>query len=214
MSGNSAYITADVNFSARSMTIVEAIKEPRHSDHKSCHRFLEQMITRSHVDAIAIDAPLSFPRPLIDPTFPIKLREGNGEITNPYLFRYTDYYIWHHYGLKPMPPAGDRIGRLSARAIVLLQQHDYRFPTIGVNGRRIPVYEVYPRQIARAMGHDDYKKSPSGLLAQFTLNERPEDPHLIDALLCCYAGAGIIEGHTQLPDEHDPMEGWCFPLDL
>ena len=214
MSGNSAYIIADVDFSGRTVTIIDAVKEPRHADHKSCHRFLEQMVIAADVDAIAIDAPLSLPRPLIDPAFPVKLRTGTGEITNPYLFRYTDYYIWHHFGLKPMPPAGDRIGRLTARAIVLLQQHDYRFPAITLQGKRVPVYEVYPRQIAGALGHEGYKKSPAALLQSLTADTLPDDPHLVDALLCCYAGAGILEGHTLLPDEHDPLEGWCFPLVL
>ncbi|MDX1295088.1 MAG: DUF429 domain-containing protein, partial [Sulfurimonadaceae bacterium] len=139
-------------------------------------------------------------------------REGSGEIINPYLFRYTDYYIHKTFGLRPMPPAGDRIGRLTARAIALLHRLKYRFPLITLNGKQIPIYEVYPKQIAQALEVTGYKQTPKILFERLKLEEEDFDEHLLDALLCAYCGYHITEGHTAAPPEGVASEGWCFPL--
>lgn len=212
MSGNSAYVFANVSLSSHKIEIIEAIKEPKHKDHVSCQHFLHDIITKHPVDAIAVDAPLSIPKALTDQKFPQRPRAGNGEITNPFLFRYTDYFIYERFGLRPMPPAGDRIGRLTARAIGFLQSFDYAFPYIRTDEQQIPLYEVYPKQIAKALGQERYKKNTRNLLE--TLNpDRPyDDIHLIDALLCCYGGASILQGNTIWPDADVREEGWCFPV--
>ena len=209
MSGNSAYIYAEVSDQDR--TIIEAFKEPKHKDHLSCQKFIVDVFERLEVDAIAIDAPLSLPRPLKEPAFSPQPREGSGEIINPYLFRYTDYYLFKQFGLRPMPPAGDRIGRLTARAIALLHHFKYQFPHIIVNDKKIPIYEVYPKQIAQALGFINYKKVPQDVLQHFRQTENL-DEHLVDALLCAHAGAQILQGNTTQPPDHVQNEGWCFPL--
>ena len=209
MSGNSAYIYAQVN--DKKITIVDAFKEPKHKDHLSCQAFLINMIERFEIDAIAIDAPLSLPRPLIDPTVSTAPREGSGEIINPYLFRETDYYLFKTFGLRPMPPAGDRIGRLTARAIALLHHFDYQFPHITVKEKRVPIYEVYPKQIAQALGFKNYKREPQQVLQHFK-QTKEFDEHLVDALLCAYAGSEILHGNTTQAPASLEKEGWCFPL--
>ncbi|MGB5966079.1 MAG: hypothetical protein WBF77_09890, partial [Sulfurimonadaceae bacterium] len=186
MSGNSAYIYAKVMDGE--IEIIEAFKEPKHKDHVACQNYIIDTVERLEVDAIAIDAPLSLPRPLLNPHAVTIPREGTGEIINPYLFRYTDYYIYKTFGLRPMPPAGDRIGRLTARAVALLHHFDYQFPHITVKNRQIPIYEVYPKQIAQSLGFKGYKKEPKPLLNYFD-QKNNLDEHLIDALLCVYAGA-------------------------
>ncbi len=209
MSGNSAYIYADVCHGQ--IQIIDAFKEPKHKDHRACQHYLIDVLEGLEVDAIAIDAPLSLPRPLIDPHSTVAPREGSGEILNPYLYRYTDYYLFRHFGLRPMPPAGDRIGRLTARAAALLHHFDYQFPTITIKGKQTPIYEVYPKQIAHHLGFADYKKHPAPLLEAFG-HSTEMDEHLVDALLCAYAGARILDGGcVEIVDEAQ-NEGWCFPI--
>lgn len=211
MSGNSGYIY--VNVSDKRFDIIDSFKEPRHKSHEECSRFLQETLTQYDLDVIAIDAPLSLPLPLINPSAHTMPREGIGEIINPYLFRYTDYFIYRKFGLRPMPPAGDRIGRLTARAIEMLHNNRYRFPCVTVSGKEIPIYEVYPRQIAQALGLSDYKKSPGYLFEE--LRCKPfdsSDEHLLDALLCAYGGYHIFHGRTLHPPESVEEEGWCFPL--
>ena len=209
MSGNSAYIYAHVSHGH--MTIIEAIKEPKHKDHVACQEFIVDLFERLELDAIAIDAPLSLPRPLLEPSFQTSPREGSGEIINPYLFRYTDYYLFKTYGLRPMPPAGDRIGRLTARAVALLHHFEYEFPFITINAKKVPIYEVYPKQIAQSLGLEHYKKDPTKTLKCFKQKEQM-DEHLVDALLCVYAGVEILKGNTPSIHSHSFGEGWCFPI--
>ncbi len=211
MSGNSAYIYA--KRSDIGINIIERFKEPRHKTPRECAEFLQAALTRHSVDVIAIDAPLSLPKALTDPSAHTPERKGNGEILNPYLFRYTDYFLFERFGLRPMPPAGDRIGRLTARAIEMLHNNHYDFPNITLQGRKIPIYEVYPKQIAQALGLQQYKKAPQQLFEQLhcPVDERL-DEHLLDALLCAYAGHEILQGETLYPTEEAAEEGWCFPL--
>ena len=195
----------------KAIKIVEAIKEPKHKDHHSCQAWIVELFERLEVDAIAIDAPLSLPRPLLHPETDTPPREGTGEIINPYLFRYTDYYLFNTFGLRPMPPAGDRIGRLTARAVALLHHFDYQFPYITIKNRQTPIYEVYPKQIAHSLGFKHYKKSPEMTLHHFNIDTHM-DEHLIDALLCVYGGGKILDGEiTQIVNEAKG-EGWCFPI--
>lgn len=209
MSGNSAYIYADV--SDGRVEVIEAFKEPKHKDHIACQEYIIDIFERYDVDAIAIDAPLSLPAPLLHPKTAMPRRAGAGEIINPYLFRYTDYFLYRQFGLRPMPPAGDRIGRLTARAVALLHHFDYEFPYITVKGRQLPVYEVYPKQIAQHLGFDNYKKEAQCVLQHFG-QTMDLDEHLIDALLCTYAGAKILAGETIKIVEEAKGEGWCFPV--
>jgi len=209
MNGNSAYIYAKVMDDE--IEIIEAFKEPKHKDHVACQNYIIDTVERLEVDAIAIDAPLSLPRPLLNPHAVTIPREGTGEIINPYLFRYTDYYIYKTFGLRPMPPAGDRIGRLTARAVALLHHFDYQFPHITVKNRQIPIYEVYPKQIAQSLGFKNYKKEPEQALQYFD-QKMDLDEHLLDALLCTYGGGKILDGRTVEIVDEAKNEGWCFPI--
>ncbi len=209
MSGNSAYIYAEITNGT--IKILEAFKEPKHKDHISCQNYIVDVFERLEIDVIAIDAPLSLPRPLLNPHTATSKSEGTGAILNPYLFRYTDYYVYKTFGLRPMPPAGDRIGRLTARAVALLHHFDYQFPHITVKKRQIPIYEVYPKQIAQSLGLQGYKKEPKSILEYFNL-KMDLDEHLIDALLCVYAGGKILDGDTVHIAEEAKGEGWCFPI--
>ena len=210
MSGSSAYVYTEAD--ATGITIVEAFKEPRHKDHEACLEFLVDACTKRPLDAIAIDAPLSLPAALTDPDFKQLRREGSGEILNPYLYRYTDYCLFERFGLRPMPPAGDRIGRLTARCAALRHRLGYRFPHIRLLGRDVPLYEVYPKQIAQRLELGAYKKEPEQLFKRLNVSLPHHDEHLLDALLCVYGAHRILTGHTEPPPEGIAAEGWCFPV--
>lgn len=211
MSGNSAYLLSEG--SADAFDIHEAFKEPKHRDHISCGNYLHDVIVRTRPDAIAVDAPLSLPAALLGAEAPGGERIGSGEICNPYLFRYTDYFLFKTYGLRPMPPAGDRIGRLTARAIALLQRLEYSDGCLHVNGTNIPIFEVYPRQVADALKLNFYKSEPARLFEALHVSPESYDEHLLDALLCCYAGFKIMQGDTFLPpSDVIAKEGWCYPV--
>ncbi len=211
MSGNSAY--AVVQWDNSKAKVIELIKEPKHSDHIRCAGFLRSILCKYPVDSIAVDAPFSLPKKLIDPNFISIPREAKGEIANPYLYRYTDYWLYKQYGLRVMPPAGDRIGRLTARMIEILDHFDYDGTHLNINETRLPVYEVYPKQIALALGYTDYKKHSMQLLRQFSLKDIG-DEHLLDALLCSYCAHEIIHDNTIPPPIEAQGEGWCYPLVL
>ena len=210
MGGTSAYVFLEAD--GDGVRLVDAFKEPRHRDHESCLEFLADACGRHDVEAIAIDAPLGIPLALKDPEAPQLPREGSGEILNPYLYRYTDYWIFRRFGLRPMPPAGDRIGRLTARAVALLHRLDYRFPEVRLRDRRVPLFEVYPRQIALTLGLEGYKQHPEPLFRTLGIAPEPFDEHLCDALLCAYGARRILSGHTVEPPEAVRDEGWCFPV--
>ncbi len=209
MSGNSAYIYAQVIDGK--IEILEAFKEPKHKEHTACQKYITDLFERLDVDAIAIDAPLSLPQPLLKPNTTSAEREGSGEIINPYLFRYTDYFLYKTFGLRPMPPAGDRIGRLTARAVALLHHFNYRFPCLTIKNRKVPIYEVYPKQIAQALQFADYKKEPQAFLSHFDQKQNM-DEHLVDALLCVYGGYKILKGDYIDIVKEAGSEGWCFPI--
>ena len=204
MSGTSAYCLIEGD--GTNFTILEAFKEPKHKDHLSCHHFLKQTLIEARAHLIAIDAPLSLPRKLYDPHFVPKPREGTGEIINPYLYRYTDYYLFKTFSLRPMPPAGDRIGRLTARCMQLFEDE-------MIKPIKEKIIEVYPKQIAQALEMVDYKKNPKSVLKCLDAKQEIEDEHLIDALLAAYGAMLIDGGKTTHPPEGE-LEGWCYPLDL
>ena len=210
MSGNSAYIYAEADDSG--IRIIDAFKEPRHKEHEACLQFLVDACSRYPVDAIAVDAPLGIPAALTDPDAFQPERVGSGEILNPYLYRHTDYYLHKRFGLRPMPPAGDRIGRLTARCAALKHRLEYRFPHIRIKERHVPLYEVYPKQIARHLDLTGYKENPELLFARLNTKLEHFDEHLLDALLCVYGAHRILTGHTEQPPEGVASEGWCFPV--
>ncbi len=210
MSGNSAY--ALIEWTGKKAKIIKLFKEPKHKDHHSCTKFLKETLSRHKYDAIAVDAPFSLPKALLQADFQSPHREAKGEIANPYLFRYTDYWLYKTYGLRPMPPAGDRIGRLTARMIEVLQTFDYCAPYISLPQGNTPIYEVYPKQIASALRYEKYKDKSEKILKGFGIRERV-DEHLLDAILASYCASMILQERTVLPPKEAGDEGWCYPLE-
>ena len=210
MSGNSAY--ALVKWKEHKAKHITLIKEPKHKEHHQCSTFLKEILIEYPSDAIAIDAPFSLPRALVDTSFTPLPREGaKGEISNPYLYRYTDYWLYKEYALRPMPPAGDRIGRLTARMIEMLRYFSYHAPSLRLPHGKTPVYEVYPKQIALTLGYEKYRHHKDEILKTFGI-DKEVDEHLLDAILASYCAAAILDGKTVFPPREAADEGWCYPL--
>ena len=203
MSGTTAYCLIEGD--GDSFEIIEIYKEPKHKGHLPCHDFLVDNLLLCKADKIGIDAPLSLPRKLYDPDFIPEERDATGEIANPYLFRFTDYYLFKTFGLRPMPPAGDRIGRLTARAMQLLQSQE-------IEPLRDKIIEIYPKQIALALGNVGYKKDKLWVIERLAVDCDDIDEHQVDALLAAFGTMMIDLGHTIQP--LDKEEGWCYPLKL
>ncbi|MGB6019669.1 MAG: hypothetical protein WBF77_08730, partial [Sulfurimonadaceae bacterium] len=64
---------------------------------------------------------------------------------------------------------------------------------------------------AQSLGFKGYKKEPKPLLNYFD-QKNNLDEHLIDALLCVYAGAKILDGSSVDIVDEAKGEGWCFPI--
>ncbi len=167
--------------------VLEAYRLKKARSYEQCNDELKYEILRYQPDYIGIDAPLSIPRKLYDPTFKSLLEEiEEGEITNPYLYRETEYFIFKVFGLRPMPPVGDRIGRITARALHFL--HEF--------GRE-RVFELYPAQIKERYS---------------TIKDFNKDPHICDAYAVALGVQKILQGYTIYPAGDLFQEGWIWPV--
>ena len=85
--------------------------------------------------------------------------------------------------LRPMPAVGDRIARITARAIDLLRRIGRKF------------YAVYPKQIKQKYG------------INFS-----EDLHINDAYEAAFGAKKIGQHKTIYPAKGCFVEGWNFPI--
>ncbi len=176
---NTALVVLEDGKITRSMRIAK-------QSYKKCNKTLAYLIKDIDPDFIGMDAPLSIPKKLYDPTFKSFLEElDEGEITNPYLYRECEYFIYKHFGIRPMPPVGDRIGRITARAIDLLRMLAGAYP----------IYELYPKQIAQVHKKREFN-----------------DRHLQDAYLAAFGAMKIAKGDTLYPIKGSFKEGWVYPI--
>ena len=74
------------------------------------------------------------------------------------------------------------------------------------------IQEVYPKQIAQALGNVEYKKDIKWIYQRFPQLSTELDEHQIDAFLAAFAIMNIDRGHTQNPPLKS--DGWCYPLVL
>lgn len=198
MSGTTAFCLIEGD--GETFKVLELFKEPKHKSSLECFDYLQAKLIEFDATLIGIDAPLTIPRKLYDSSYVSAPRECSGEIANAYLFRHTDYFLFKEFGLRPMPPAGDRIGRLTARMVELQAK---------VPALKSKIIEIYPKQIAQALNIVNYKKNPEHVFAALNLEKIVCDEHEIDALLAAFATMRIDKGHTIKPEGED---GWCYPL--
>jgi hypothetical protein len=101
-------------------------------------------IKQKNIHYVAVDAPFHLPEILVckDPA-PLYLPENLSlELQNPYIYDNDARFLYEKTGLKPMPNAADRIGRLTAR-----MQHIQQLGTdslLFAKGIDIPIYNGKP----------------------------------------------------------------------
>lgn len=213
-SANSAYVLLEKNGEGFRL-FKKPFMEPRHKSFYDCKNFLKEQVLKHSPDIVSIDSPFSIPKILCDKDYKPLNREGESEISNPYLYRFTDYFIYKNFGIKPMPPAGDRIGRVTARCMELLREFNYDNDNIFVSGKKVKIYEVFPRQIGELLVGKKYKKRDREVLKIFGLeNEKIlEKEHIFDALLAAYGAFEIEKGNTIYPlNDKIKEEGWIYPV--
>ncbi|WP_345741139.1 hypothetical protein [Nitrosophilus kaiyonis] len=191
--------------------------EPKHKSIYSCKEFLIKRVIDISPDYLAIDSPFSIPSILCDKNFKPPKREIIGEISNPYIYRYTDYFIYKKFGIKPMPPAGDRIGRITARCIEFLREFHYDGDYIKIGDKKIKIFEVFPKQIGNILVGKNYKNKKEKILNILKIDNFKYDflknEHFFDALLAAYSVFEILKNNTIKP-ENDTIkkEGWIYPI--
>jgi len=212
-SQTTAVVEASFCLKTYACTLHHTAMLPATSTHHACNEQLMQTLSGTAAEHIGIDAPFTLPNALLNKPMNELERTSTLELDNPYLYRYTDYFIYKFFQLKPMPPAGDRIGRLSARMVELFSNLRYEPPTLYTPNKK-QLYEVYPKQVAQALGVTNYKKNYARLAQRFALKRPLENEHLYDALLASFAACMIAQGRTifALPKYLD--EGWCYPIVL
>jgi len=168
---------------------------------------------------IAFDAPFSVPAPLCNMQEPYYEIQSTGrELHNPYIYDNSARFLYELTGLKVMPPAADRIGRITARMIAL--QH--RFSHV-IHFQKSPpltheycgAFECYPKAILKALIPEvpPYKKerwdeAKADLISAISpffknkmLNEQLHNDDLFDALLAALGAYSIA------------IHGVCLPKD-
>ena len=214
-SSNSAFVYCEIDKKIKFLK--EPFLEPKHKSYIECNDYLLKIIKSLSFDILTIDSPFSIPAVLCDKDFKTLKREEEKEISNPYLYRYTDYFIFKKFGIKPMPPAGDRIGRVTARTIRLLRDLNYDGDFVYVNDKKIAVFEVFPRQIGEFLCKKDYKNSKNNILKKLKITSFKDiffkNDHFFDALLAAYGGYEIIKSNTIYPiNDKIKKEGWIYPV--
>nr|WP_033230621.1 DUF429 domain-containing protein [Microbulbifer agarilyticus] len=175
---------------------------------------------------LAIDTPLGFSQ-----AFQQLVTGGaaagaiHQSATNPYLFRYTEQFLFRH-GLRPLSPVKDMIGSQATKGMHVLARFAPATKTAGVwhGGSALTAFEAYPSACKPSpLVHkllEDYRGAPvqdtrdplhAWDMAGFEFGIDHEDKR--DALLCALvAWLFHCEPDTlSHPDVHAPVdEGWIF----
>jgi hypothetical protein len=137
---------------------------------------------------LAIDTPLGFSDAF---TRLVTRLDHAGEIgssaTNPYLFRYTERYLFKH-GLRPLSAIKDMIGSQATKGMHVLARFTPKVQRCGVwtDGADLTAIEAYPsackgsatvkdiQQRFEPLGHDDLKDALTCALLAYLFAVRPE----------------------------------------
>lgn len=182
---------------------------------------------------IALDAPLGWPEPLGRTLTTHQAGNPVTEEANLLFRRATDRYIKAQTGKQPLDVGADRIARTAVAALTLLDR------IRAATGQEIPLawspdvttlsaIEVYPAGTLTAHGlpNQSYKRNQpdhrqvreqilKSLRNWVTVeNATPllENADILDAALCCVAGADFLRGHCAPPEDQAlaHREGWIW----
>jgi hypothetical protein len=154
---------------------------------------------------LAIDTPLGFSDALIR----LVTRQNHaGEIgsseTNPYLFRFTERYLFKH-GLKPLSSVKDMIGSQATKGMHVLAKFAPKIKRCGVwtDAAGLAIIEGYPSGCKRSATIKDLRKRFNSL----------GHADLDDALTCAllaYLFAARPETLESPPEKTPTSEGWIW----
>ncbi len=186
---------------------------------------------------LAIDAPLGWPRPLVQALAqhragaPLELPAAQDAFS-----RMTDRVVWERNGYKPLDVGADRIARTAEATLRLMQevrsQGPWDIPLAWAPGdAKVAMIEVYPAATLQARdlvprGYKGDKREHVQRRAELLDGVRSElkleiadaallsTDHALDAVLCLIAGADFLRGEVVQPaaDELElaRREGWIW----
>ena len=182
---------------------------------------------------IAIDAPLGWPQALGQALVSHQAGEPIDAESNFLFRRATDRFIKSRTGKQPLDVGADRIARTAHTAVGLLGElRDLTNNPIplawGAGFTELSAIEVYPAGtlLAYGMPATSYKANNAGhqqvreqIISQLRLHMRVDDSKpllanadVLDAALCCLAGADFLHGTAMLPEDRGvaEKEGWIW----
>ena len=172
---------------------------------------------------LAIDTPLGFSAAFLRLLDRLEYEATIGQSdTNPYLFRYTERFLFEH-GLRPLSPVKDMIGSQATKGRHVLAKFAPKLKACGVwhDGARLTAIEAYPSACkASALMQkllESFFSFQSESVCTAEGNEF-DDPDKRDALICALT-AGLFWDQPALlapPTGTTPrMEGWIWlPKDV
>ena len=172
---------------------------------------------------IGIDAPLAFPRKLVELLATDNMTTCNPparEITNPLAYRDCERWIHRHFHKKPLSAAFDRIGNNATLAICMaraLQAEGFALVPHQVADAAHAVIEVYPGIVKRGQKKTDPAIPPLQQLVPGSLvpGTDPYDAAICALLAASFAGLGAqlgLPAPTGPAPGYDPAEGWIYAL--
>jgi hypothetical protein len=153
---------------------------------------------------ISIDTPLGFSIELID----LLTRQRtvaflDSSESNPYLFRYTERFLFRH-GLRPLSPIKDMIGSQATKGMHVVAKFAPQILSCGVwsDGSLLTVIEAYPSPCK-------HSATMKGLLLQYAPMDHVDKQ---DALTCALLGFLFDREPNKLfqPDDAPNNEGWIW----
>lgn len=161
---------------------------------------------------LAIDAPLGFSTEFVGLITDFKFVEALGNYdTNPYLYRYTERYLFKH-GLRPLSAIKDMIGSQATKGMHVLAKFVPEVQRCGVwrNDGLLTAIEAYPSACKNSALIE--------ALRQQIINHPVENEDKMDALTCALIAYLFTNNPEELIGPTDSVsvsEGWIWvPKDI
>jgi len=196
-------------------------------------RLILEWIPNNQPTLLALDAPLGWPDALGATLVTHQAGSAIAPTANQLFRRETDRFIKVQTGKQPLDVGADRIARTATAALNLLSR------LRQLTGQSIPLawapnitglaaIEVYPAGTLTAYGltnsgykdgsaeHRRMRASILGQLAAWVSIAEPApliaNADILDAALCCLAGADFLQGHSYPPADRQQAgkEGWIW----
>ena len=186
---------------------------------------------------ITIDAPLGWPQLMGDELASHQAGYPIHQESNNFFRRATDKFIKRKVGKQPLDVGADRIARTAMAALVILKElRDITNCPIPLAWNQeitgLNTIEVYPAGTLRSYklpdtgyksNNPEHRQRRAEILDQLSRYMTIKDTTLLlanadvlDASLCCLAGADFVRGKTMQPENQElaKKEGWIWIKDM